>query len=265
MLGAPQTTPRHGGGGASTICPRGRDGQRTTAATTSNSGSSARSRGETQVAPLSLFANPYVRAAGWRVGTFQPPRLAGASQGQAGCPQSVRTHAPDVTTTDGAPNARGHRDEPKQRGPAATATRTSCQLGPRPPLGSQGTAGEIQRTSLQTLSYTDEAHPGLAAPRFSQNHSVSRSYPAGLRRSPRGTLLLIPTPRRWTGRALTGHGDMHFLASPGGYSGLSVQQPGPRWMRTTADRLMTDLAVRRTVAAKRDGPDDLGKTCRHEL
>ena len=78
-------------------------------------------------------------------------------------------------------------------------------------------------------------HPGLAAPRFSQNHSVSRSYPAGLRRSPRGTLLLIPTPRRWTGRALTGHGDMHFSASPGGYSGLSVQQPGLRWMRTTAD------------------------------
>ena len=165
----------------------------------------------------------------------------------------MRTHAPDVTTTDGAPNARGHRDEPTQRGPAATATRTSCQLGPRPPPGSKGTAGEIQRTSLQTLSYTDKAHPGLAAPRFSQNHSVSRSYPAGLRRSPRGTLLLIPTPRRWTGRALTGHGDMHFLASPGGYSGLAVPSAGLWWMRTTADRLMTDLAVRRTVAASATG------------
>ena len=140
MQGAHQTTPRHGGGGAPTICPRGRDGQRTTAATTNNSGSSAWSRGETQVAPLSLCV-PYVRAAGWRVGTSQTTSRAGASQGQAGCPQSARIHAPDVTTSDGAPSARGHRDEPKQRGPAATATRTSCQLGPRPPLGSRGLRG----------------------------------------------------------------------------------------------------------------------------
>ena len=154
----------------------------------------ARGPGARPRSPHSLSLRITTSAAGWRVGTFQPPRLAGASQGQAGCPQSVRTHAPDVTTTDGAPNARGHRDEPKQRGPAATATRTSCQLGPRPPLGSQGTAGEIHRTSLQTLSYTDEAHPGLAAPRFSQNHSVSRSYPAGLRRSPRGKLINDPAP-----------------------------------------------------------------------
>ena len=41
---------------------------------------------------------------------------------------------------------------------------------------------------------------------------------------------------------------------------MSVKQPGFWWMRTTADRLMTDLAVRRTVAAKRDGPDDYHTT-----